>query len=269
MQVFNEKQVGAILKRAAELQSGDSAPGVGLTLDELRAVAEETGLDPRHIEQAAREIYQSAAPPRAGFAFWGTPARLTEERVLAQHVDEDEWGEMVEEMQRQFGEVGVVSAAGATRTWSHTGHHGRTTTALSVTQRRGHLHLVAQRNMRQTIALTFGPAGAVVLNLVMMLATGEVFPIAFPFNLVVAAVLLTVAFFALRGVAGHFGRKEAGKLKAALDRAEQIAGESEGLETPSEGLETPSAAPAAPILPLGESFPEAPPLSPSPRLRTR
>ena len=266
MRVFNEKQVSGILKRAAELQAGDAGDERGLSLDELRAIAAEVGIDPRFVEQAAFETGRPA-PKKQGFAFWGAPVRLTDERVLTQPVDEDEWGAMVEEMRRVYGHVGTVSEVGGTRTWSYGSRRTSTTAAVSLTQRRGRTYVTAQRNLDQEIAVTFAPAGSQVLVFTLLMAMGELFSLGVGFNIVAAAALFLTAFFGLRAIVGYIGRKEQRKMTDVLDRIERIAGESEGLgDAP---VETPARAAARPasLLTGLEEAPEAP--SDASRARTR
>jgi len=60
-QIFSKDEVQKLIKRAAELVaertvSGRGSTEHGLTIDELKHIASETGLDPVLIEQAASEI---------------------------------------------------------------------------------------------------------------------------------------------------------------------------------------------------------------------
>lgn len=59
--IFSEDEVRKLIKRAAELEAERSVSGKesgknGLTIDELKGVASEAGLDPQLIEQAASEM---------------------------------------------------------------------------------------------------------------------------------------------------------------------------------------------------------------------
>ena len=72
---FGDDEVTRILQKAAELQEQSvertSANPGGLTLDELREVAIEAGIDPRFVDQAAT---QEAAPLHMqGEAWAGAP----------------------------------------------------------------------------------------------------------------------------------------------------------------------------------------------------
>ncbi|MBT8400282.1 MAG: hypothetical protein KJO98_07385, partial [Rhodothermia bacterium] len=81
--LFGEEDVAKILKSASERQATRKAPNAGLTLEELKQVAAEAGIDPRHVADAAKEITApgiSAVPNAQVTAsasdqpnFWGGP----------------------------------------------------------------------------------------------------------------------------------------------------------------------------------------------------
>jgi len=63
--IFSEEEVQKLIKRAAELEAERSVSGKesgknGLTIDELKDVASEAGLDPQLIDQAASEMDATA-----------------------------------------------------------------------------------------------------------------------------------------------------------------------------------------------------------------
>ena len=56
---YSEDEMAALLERAAELQAHTARTNersAGLTLTELEAIAEEAGLNPEHLRQAASEM---------------------------------------------------------------------------------------------------------------------------------------------------------------------------------------------------------------------
>ena len=64
--VFSQDEVQQLIRRAAELESERSVSGIensknGLTIDELKSVASEAGLDPELLEQAAAEMDTSSS----------------------------------------------------------------------------------------------------------------------------------------------------------------------------------------------------------------
>ena len=67
--IFSEEEVQKLIKRAAELEAERSVAGRdssenGLTIDELKNIASNSGLDPQLIEQAASEMDSTSSDPK-------------------------------------------------------------------------------------------------------------------------------------------------------------------------------------------------------------
>ena len=84
-----------IIRQAAALQAAKRDFTTGLTLDEIRRVAAEAGIDPQFIEQAAAGA-PLPVPVQAKPGFWGGRYRLERERLVDHEVDGEEWSEMVD-----------------------------------------------------------------------------------------------------------------------------------------------------------------------------
>src|SRR5438105_12921837 len=93
---FTDKQVSAILRRAAELQSGrgdaggQSGASAGFSLQQLQQAAAELGIDPRCIEEAAAEL-ESVRPSEGRSSFWGGPSLVVVERIVDGSITEEDW----------------------------------------------------------------------------------------------------------------------------------------------------------------------------------
>ena len=69
MRVFSEQEIGAILKRTAELSkeaAGDRSSDAGLSLEEIQALAADAGLDTQLVSRAAAELTAPAAGSEQG-----------------------------------------------------------------------------------------------------------------------------------------------------------------------------------------------------------
>lgn len=104
-QLFSEKAIQKIIKRAAELQkqesnlSGDSANG--LSMDELLKIGAEAGLDPAHIQTAANELTERTITSTSH----QNDTHIFEERVLDTNVPVKQvWNEIRAEMRQHFNE---------------------------------------------------------------------------------------------------------------------------------------------------------------------
>ena len=62
---YSEKEIQAIFRRATERQEamGTADPHRGLTLDELKAIGAESGIDPAHVEAAVADIERGDMEP--------------------------------------------------------------------------------------------------------------------------------------------------------------------------------------------------------------
>ncbi|REL38431.1 hypothetical protein DYD21_00300 [Rhodohalobacter sp. SW132] len=90
---YSEEEIAEIIKRAAEMESGQlsekNAPGdlPGLNLDELSEVAAEAGIDPENVRKAAHQLDQpvpdQSTPPSKNevFAERWVKGKLTEESI--------------------------------------------------------------------------------------------------------------------------------------------------------------------------------------------
>ncbi len=108
MKLYNEKQIGAILKRAAEMSLDESGPNAaGLSIEELQQVGAEAGLDPDLILKAAAELQQSG--PERTKNFWGGPISYANDFVLDGEIDSATWEEMIGAIRSTFKDPGVVS----------------------------------------------------------------------------------------------------------------------------------------------------------------
>ena len=111
---FDDKEVGQILKAAAEMQSSLTKTGSadGITLQELQRLAEEVGLNPDNIEEAARNLQ-----PDVSWKSRGSSNSSLLERTIRGEITEETWEDLVTEVRRITGKPGVTELNGSTREW--------------------------------------------------------------------------------------------------------------------------------------------------------
>ena len=108
MKLYNEKEIGAILKRAAEMSLSESGSNAaGLSMEELQQVGAEAGLDPDLILRAAAEMHQGDTRRKRNF--FGGPTNYAKDFVLEGEVDAATWEEMLSAIRSTFKDPGVVS----------------------------------------------------------------------------------------------------------------------------------------------------------------
>ena len=234
MRVYNEKEIQALLRQAAALQAARRDFTTGLTLEEIRRVAEDAGIDPHFVEQAALGAPLPRREQKGGF--WGGAYKLEAERVVGHEVDAEEWGEMVHEIRRAFGTTGDVREVGRGFEWLYGypqygssyiyGH-------VSVTPRRGRTRLHATRKLSNQSTVFLIPFFLLfpAIGLGILAGVGKV-SVFLPILLVLATAL---SFWGARAWFGNLSRDAQQQLDEMMTRLEQIAGESETYEAGQEG----------------------------------
>ncbi|NBC85567.1 MAG: hypothetical protein GVY25_05185 [Bacteroidetes bacterium] len=126
---YSNDEIQDIFRRAAERQQAAQGKdgGTGLTLEELQQIAEESGLDPAHVEAAAREVssgraeaagaVEKASAPRGVERFYRTTSKKHIERVLPGTMSDETWDDMVEVLEAVFQNAGKATTAGPIREW--------------------------------------------------------------------------------------------------------------------------------------------------------
>jgi len=125
---YSNDEIQDIFRRAAERQQAakEGQGDKGLTLDELRQIGEESGLDPAHIEAAAREIalgskgdepIRLSHTPKGVERFYGMSSSARIDRVLPGAVDDQTWDDMVDVLESVFQNAGKSTTAGPIRDW--------------------------------------------------------------------------------------------------------------------------------------------------------
>ena len=159
---YNDKEVGEILKAAAEMQSGmlSSSGPEGLTLQELQKVATEIGLEADHIELAAKELLPTAQAKQANQS-----DALSIERNVRGDLSDESWQDLVAEMQSLTGQGGQVVSHEGTREWSGGSDLG--SMVLSVTSRRGRtrIRLLGNTTGFTAMSISMGIAFGIILTL--------------------------------------------------------------------------------------------------------
>jgi hypothetical protein len=119
-----EESIARILHRAVELQERDRKQGMlpangprGVSLAELKQMAEEVGINPRYVEAAAAELQQRNTA-EGGFHLWGAPSRTELSQVAAGELSQEEWDTLVDLIRRGTGKVGKVTTLGRALEWS-------------------------------------------------------------------------------------------------------------------------------------------------------
>jgi hypothetical protein len=112
---YDEKQIAQILHQATQMQAASSsgAGTTGLTLAEIKRLAEEVGIDSGLIAKAASEVDIESVPS-------GSPDRpnsILLDRLVDGHISEESWEENVVRVRHYAGRPGEVKQTSASREW--------------------------------------------------------------------------------------------------------------------------------------------------------
>ena len=120
---FNEEEVAAILKDAAEAEySGNPLlpSSGGLTLGELQSIGREVGISPEMIEKSAQRFKSDQRPTRE---FLGLPIGVAQTVEFDRKLTEHEWELIVADLRETFEAQGVVRQQGSLRQWTNGNLH--------------------------------------------------------------------------------------------------------------------------------------------------
>jgi hypothetical protein len=222
---FSDKEVALVLRRAIELEAASPSSEIqttrGLTLEELRDVAREAGINPNLVTRAAAEL--SEKPELEPFSIGGPSPVKKEVRVLPGEASREDMGELMRVVDAEVAAQGtVVEALGAVR-WTSNGRFLNTQVSLEPAD--GETLLRVEERYSETVR---GPLHGIptAWALIIGLAVGlEGLSLALPIALVVAAVLGMLGWgvgdLVWRGVAARSGtrvRLLADRLTTEADR---------------------------------------------------
>ncbi len=220
--LFSEKEVGRILKRATELHEAEGpADTMGLSLDEVRQIATEMGVDPRYVAAAMAEVEQGGDDDER-FYWLGGPLSYEMERVVEGEVSEEQWVEMVEAMRRSYNLVGVSSKVGRMLEWTH--NNRRRQVQVRVISREGKTRIRLYSRYPQAAAVTFAVPIALsyMITSLFVTAVGRFDPSGFASMLI---GLMGAVFLVMRFVFGRMVDNKKRKARHLLNQLEKIVSE--------------------------------------------
>lgn len=150
--LYDEKQVGKLLKRATELQQEDGshtrATG-GMSLAELEEIAGEAGIDPRFLRRAAAELASGGFEASGWERVTGEQLTLVQEAVVAGELPPEGFERVVAAIQMAAREHGQPSLLGRTLTWQAETAGKSRTIQVTVSVRHGETHVRAEERLHQ------------------------------------------------------------------------------------------------------------------------
>lgn len=135
--LYNEKEITSILQRASVLSPNVSDEArVGLTLDELRQIGMDSGLDPEAVAAAAAEL-EAGSTTKQPSGFFGGPLTHTSTIVLDHEISDEAWEDMLVPIRRSYGKPGIVQTRALVHEWVTSNNRDSATGHVSATTRNG------------------------------------------------------------------------------------------------------------------------------------
>lgn len=155
---FTEKEVAAILQRAAELQV--TAPGTrSVSLEELEHIAVEAGMDASLVRRAAQELSRGEAGADKSWlrTLLGGPTSLKWEFEIEGEIDATGHERILEAIHSTLSEPGNVSTTGRTLTWNIVSQSRKL--GVTVTPKNGRTLVRVEDHLGNLMGGVFGGVG--------------------------------------------------------------------------------------------------------------
>ncbi len=210
---YDENEMASILERAAKLQGVTSMVPVhgGRTLDEIKAIAAEAGMDAACVEAAVHSFHEVDAPR---VPILGRAPRMEFTTLIDGQLDADDRRELLGILQRSLDARGRTRETERSLEWRRFGLLGREMVVVSA--HKGKTRLEVRGRYRRGLVGSFvsgglagGMASAGLLDLVGLLDLLDQGAV---------PLILGGAFFAGRTVWGWFSGSKEKKLRALADR---------------------------------------------------
>lgn len=216
---FTDREVRAILKKAADESSGGSlVRPEGLSLSELKSIGAEVGLDAARLEDAARAVIEGRANRPSRLV--GGPTVLSFERRVEGEVSEEDTPEVLSVIRRNLGRQGKVTDIHGSLEWSDRSDAGERYVTLS--SRDGITTVTGSANLTNMAVLTYLPVGVMglftsLIGLIKYVKDGS------ELGLVLFFVVVPVLYLIMRTILGRLTRSESLKIERAVDELARLA----------------------------------------------
>jgi hypothetical protein len=212
---YTDREMAAILKRAAELGEKESQLGSGVSLDELERIGEEAGIDAALVRRAAAELGKKAERPSGWARLTGGPLRLSYVWEVDGEITAAEHEVIAEALLDVVDEPGQPSTVGRTFSWRAT-RQGRDL-MITVAPKDGRTVIRLEERLQQLAGGVWGGVfGGVGGGLVPLLAIGG-----FALGPLAGALSIPLGLFAAAGGTRAIYKKVVERRREQLESAGQ------------------------------------------------
>jgi len=219
MRRYSEKEVRSILRRAASGPRSSSS-SEGVTLAELERVAEEMGIPPERIREAAGEL--DRRPERSGPFLFGVPTRFREQRAIGMGLTPELWEQIARRLNAGYGHHGKTTQLGSMLEWRCKEDAGET--VVSVVVREGETNVRAETDVTtpKLMALFLGVIAPATILLGVAVPRVSHLGVHAWVNLATALACVAVPYAIMSGVMAWWHRDRSERQRRALDEIAEL-----------------------------------------------
>lgn len=166
---FSEKEAALILRRAVSLQESGGRSARDLSLEELRQIAAEVGVDPDLVTQASRAIEEQNRPLAR---FLGGPASFQFLSVHAGDVGASRDQAIIDEIRRVVGRHGRIRQTENSLEWQARDAFGGTFVTVSRVDEETRVRVIGVRNDAAITVFSLAGAAGLVAGILLVSSTG-------------------------------------------------------------------------------------------------
>jgi hypothetical protein len=168
---YSDEEFALILRKASEIQGSDGGPvggvgdGVGLTLDEIRSIANEAGIDPGAVTRAASILGALAWEEKAGLAvkIFGGPDKFHLDCEIPGRLPPEEMGLILEQIRRAAEHQGEASEVLGGVEWKTVGELSAINVNISPRGDSTSIQIVGNRGPAAGVTFIFPIAASAIL----------------------------------------------------------------------------------------------------------
>jgi hypothetical protein len=227
---FTEIEVRQIFDKAVKNGPHESPVATdGLTLEDIKAIGAEVGIDGVSLERAARSV-EAQIPQRKSIPVGGAISIHSERRVDGD-LDALSTNEILSTIRRGMGRHGDLSEVGDILEWRSKGEMADW--AISLSSAHGPTTVAGSGDLRNAALVTFLPAGFLavfssIIGFTQAADSGNAI------GMVLTLLVLPVLFLILRAIFGRISRAQSAKLERVLDDLCKLIAEADDRDSPDE-----------------------------------
>ena len=220
---FSDAELREIIQKAVEVSSRSTSltRQEGHSLEDLKAIGAEVGIDPARLEEAARMVVAQGGTGRRHL--FGGPIHLHMDRSVPGEIEPDQYAAALALIRRELGVQGEASEIHGSLEWRMASERGER--HVSITSRDGETRITAGANISQAAIVTFLP-GTIMGTMGTIIGIVSAAEAGSGLGIAAAAMILPTIWTVGRQIVKTISRRQAEGLERVMTSLGRLAGES-------------------------------------------